>query len=72
MSVFHSCGHEDRYRPVSGWPLAVKAETCTVDGFTKCVEYSTVCRDCYIKWVTKYPEDIIFDPWEVDEYFEED
>lgn len=71
MTVYHSCGHTDEYRPVSGWPLATKGETCSEDGYTKCIEYGTVCRDCYIMWITKYPNSIIFDDWEKDEYFDE-
>ena len=72
MSVFHSCGHEDKYRPISGWPITLKGETCdSVDGYVKCVEYMTVCHTCYLKYVTYYPDDILFNDWEHEQYFNE-
>lgn len=68
--VYLTCGHTDSIRPISGWPLKVKGETCdAVEGFVRCIEYHHYCLKCYIDALTRYPEDIIFDPWEEDEYF---
>lgn len=70
--VFHSCGHEDAYRPVSGWPLRVKTESiCMEQGVVPAVEHSTVCRACYLDWVKYRPDQMIFEGWEEGEYFKE-
>lgn len=68
MTVFLSCGHQDKLRPVRGWPLTLKSEGCDYDGFHKQVEYSTVCLECYINTLKEIPELIMFDSWEEDEY----
>jgi hypothetical protein len=67
--VIFSCGHEDKYRPTSGWRVMTKDYDTFDDGsFGKCITYSNLCLDCYIKCIGTYPEQVIFDSWEEDEW----
>jgi len=67
--IFHSCGHEDKYRPISGWPIILKGESCcAIEGFVKSVEHMSLCHPCYLQYVKDYPEDIIFSYREEEEY----
>jgi len=71
--VYLSCGHEDTYRPISGWPLTVKDYDTFSDGsYGKCITNSNVCLDCYIKYIGTYPENVILEPWEEQDYLFED
>ena len=68
--VFFSCGHEDKIRPVSGWPLVTYGYDTFSDGsYDKVINHRTVCHSCYLHAVQDYPEFIIFDDWEEDEWF---
>jgi hypothetical protein len=70
--IFLSCGHEDFYRPISGWPLKIKDYDTFDDGqYGKCITYHTLCKDCYVDYIEKFPETVIFDPWEEEEWFNE-
>ena len=70
--IYQSCGHEDYIRPVAGWPLKVKGEDCdAVDGLFPCIHYYHYCLKCYIEALEQYPELIIFNEWEQQEYFDE-
>ena len=69
MTVFHSCGHKDKYRPVQGWPLILKAYSCGRSD--KAVEYSTVCHPCYLRYVGTYPTGILIDTYEIEDYLSE-
>ena len=66
--MYLNCGHIDPIRPF-GWPLIVKEYGCdAVDGYHKQAAYYSYCRDCYVKALLDYPELIIINEWEVDEY----
>lgn len=68
--IYHSCGHEDFHRPVSGWPLVTKDYDTLSDGtYGKVITNSTVCIYCYLGYVKKYPETVVFDDWEKEEWF---
>ena len=66
--VFHTCGHECEIRPVSGFPLTLKGVEYDEDGPHNAVSYSTLCHKCYVKWVTDYPDDLLFEQYEVKEW----
>lgn len=67
--VFHSCGHEDRYKPISGWPISMKEiVTDYYTGETRGVSHLTLCHDCYIKYIKNYPEEVLMTPLEEWEY----
>lgn len=68
--IFFSCGHEDKYRPIAGWPLTTKDyDTFDDGGLRKCITYSNVCLDCYIKFIGTYPKCVIFNEEEQNEWF---
>lgn len=63
--VFHSCGHEDTYRPVSGWPISLKE--MAVDHFSgesRAVSHLTLCHSCYVEYITKYHDLVLLSPYE--------
>lgn len=63
MPVILSCGHEDEYRPIDGWPLQLKDQNR--EGKPS-VSYVNYCRECFIKMINDYPTDIMFEEFEYD------
>jgi hypothetical protein len=63
--VYHSCGHECSVRPVSGFPITTKEVTADYEsGEVPCLSHRTLCHSCYLHYVEKYPETVVFDSWE--------
>ena len=58
--IILSCGHEDKWRPVSGWPIYHK--DFTTQG-SDCINFSTFCLDCYIEFILDGP-DKVFMSWD--------
>jgi hypothetical protein len=68
--VIMSCGHQCYVRPVFGFPVILKSEGIDIEAKGVCREviYSTYCWECYKTLVCDYPEDMLFDEHEVEEY----
>lgn len=67
--VIFSCGHEDKYRPIAGWPLTTKDYDTFEGDLEKSITYRHVCLDCYLKYIGTYPECVVFDEAEENEWF---
>lgn len=69
--IILDCGHECKIRPF-GFPFMLKTEECdAVDGFVKAVSYHSWCRDCFVDALMRYPDQMMFEEYEADEYFKE-
>lgn len=63
--IFLSCGHEDKWRPVSGWPLYYKDFS---ERGNDCIGYSTYCLECYLEYLGAYPEQVFMSWDEAEEW----
>lgn len=64
MTVVMTCGHEDKTRPISGWPVKVKATGVNDYGVCPVVDHFVLCLDCYKKYLEDVPHLMMFHEWE--------
>jgi hypothetical protein len=50
-----SCGHEDKWRRVTGWPVYYKDFS---ERGNPCIGYATMCFECYISFLQHDPSNI--------------
>lgn len=66
--VYFSCGHQDQFRPYSGWSFYHKSST---DDNRPAIGFSCYCLNCYVRFITSFPNDIFFSWGEAEAWMDE-